>query len=297
MSRPLSKVDGFIPVIEVLTEEMGLIASAVYGLVWRYCQGENGLCYASLSKMGKQLGVNPATVQRHLKTLCELGYIKDLTPNLRNKPHSYQDTGKAKIETLVAARVEDKQPADVAESNAEQPETETTLQKATSHCTEQRHVAESTLSRVVVDELVEQEQAGAKAPAGASRKAREGPTNQDKEKRGSLADVFVEQTNIKQLPARNKTDYRRDQRLWWSPLQKILDLCDGDLSMAQRLVADTVRQMRRDNLTIANPNSILNPATALHATAPTTYQKRKRTRLVRVVDPDTGQIREIEAIA
>jgi DNA-binding Lrp family transcriptional regulator len=297
MSGPLSKVDGFIPVIEVLTEEMGLIASAVYGLVWRYCQGDKGLCYASLAKMGKQLGVNPATVQRHLKTLCEQGYIKDLTPDLRNKPHTYRDMGKAKIEMLVAARVEDREAADVAECNAEQPEPEPVLQSAKPHCTEQRHVAESTLSRVVVDDLVEQEQAGAKAPAGASHKAREGPTNQDKEKRGSLADVFVEHTNIKQLPARNKTDYRRDQRLWWSPLQKILDLCDGDLDMASRLVENTVKQMRRDSLTIANPNSILNPATALHATAPQTYQKRKRTRRVRVVDPDTGQVREIEAIA
>src|SRR3990172_10253842 len=41
------------------------------------------------------------TVLRHIKKLCTAGYLRDETPGLRNKPHTYSDTGKVKITGLV----------------------------------------------------------------------------------------------------------------------------------------------------------------------------------------------------
>lgn len=92
------KLKGFTPVIDGLVDEYGLITAAVYGIVYRYCQMENGYCNAALEKIGDRLGVSEKTIKRHLKTLCDDGYIEDLTPDIRNVPHKYIVTGKIKIE-------------------------------------------------------------------------------------------------------------------------------------------------------------------------------------------------------
>ncbi len=104
----LSNVQGFTPVIDVLANEVGLGPAAVYGVVWRYCQGPYGVCQASLETIGGHLGLNWRTVHRHIKSLVRAGYLQDLTPELRNHPHVYADTGRAVIEGLVQARVQTK---------------------------------------------------------------------------------------------------------------------------------------------------------------------------------------------
>ena len=112
MSKFLSEVKGFTPVIDVLTDELGLMPAVAYGVVWRYCQMEEGVCKASMTKIARRIGVDRATVHRHIKALCEAGYLKDLTPGLRNCPHIYADTGRAKIKGLLAVE------SSVAESNS-----------------------------------------------------------------------------------------------------------------------------------------------------------------------------------
>jgi len=105
MATFLSRTDGFTPVIDVLAQEMGLVTAVVYGVVWRYCQQRNGVCYASVETIASHVGINPKTVRRHIKTLCEHGYLEDLTPDVTNRPHTYADSGKAKIVGLVEAKV------------------------------------------------------------------------------------------------------------------------------------------------------------------------------------------------
>lgn len=91
----LANVDGFTPIIDSLVQELGLITAAVFGRVWRYCQGENGVCTASMERIAKDLGLGRATVMRHIHILVDNGYLKDLTPDLVKRPHTYADTGKA----------------------------------------------------------------------------------------------------------------------------------------------------------------------------------------------------------
>lgn len=105
MSTILTEVKGFTPLIDALVDDVGLIQAAVYGKVWRYCQMKDGVCSASQETIAKELKVSRATVLRHLKELCKKGYLRDTTPNVRNRPHVYADTGKAKIMALVTARV------------------------------------------------------------------------------------------------------------------------------------------------------------------------------------------------
>lgn len=91
----LANVDGFTPVIDGLVDEVGLMSAVVFGRVWRYCQMEDQVCKASLETIADSIGVDRVTVMRHIKELCERGYLEDLTPDLRNRPHVYVDTGKA----------------------------------------------------------------------------------------------------------------------------------------------------------------------------------------------------------
>jgi len=66
---------------------------------------EDGVCKASLDTLSQGLGVDRATVMRHAAALVEDGYLKDLTPDLRNRPHVYADTGKASIRIGIGATV------------------------------------------------------------------------------------------------------------------------------------------------------------------------------------------------
>ena len=52
-----------------------------------------------------RLDISTKTARRHTHKLCEKGYLQDLTPNRRNAPHVYQDTGQAFIESLMQARL------------------------------------------------------------------------------------------------------------------------------------------------------------------------------------------------
>ena len=131
MGTFLTEVKGFTPLIDALMSEVGLVQTAVYGVVWRHCQMRDGICTASQETMAKILGVHRGTVLRHLKELCAKGYLKDTTPNLRNRPHTYADTGKAKIYALVEARVNatgsDTVKRGVAENNSGVAESDSTV--------------------------------------------------------------------------------------------------------------------------------------------------------------------------
>ena len=105
MTNFLSETRGFTPVIDVMVEELGLIPASVYGMVWRYCQMKNRVCHASIATLARRLGLSVNTVRTHLQQLCAAGYLIDTTPNRRNAPHVYKDSGRAKIAGLVSASV------------------------------------------------------------------------------------------------------------------------------------------------------------------------------------------------
>jgi hypothetical protein len=97
----LADVDGFTPCIDILTQQYGVITSAVFGKVWRYCQGERGVCQAAIETIANDLKLSYRTVLRHVKLLAKDGYLEDLTPDLRNVPHTYRETGKVQLSLLI----------------------------------------------------------------------------------------------------------------------------------------------------------------------------------------------------
>jgi hypothetical protein len=154
MSRTvLANVDGFTPVIDALVQELGLMSAVIFGRVWRYCQMEDGVCKASLEKIGDSIGVDRVTVLRHIKDLCDRGYLEDLTPDVRNRPHVYVDTGKAGLVlSLSGVAQSNTKEKGVAERNSGVAESDSTVAQRN------RGVAESHLKRVFKKEIKKEEE-------------------------------------------------------------------------------------------------------------------------------------------
>jgi hypothetical protein len=110
----LSDVQGFTPVIDVLAQETSPATALVYGVVWRYCQMNDGLCRASVASIAQRIGLHAKTTRRHLKKLCQLGYLQDTTPARRHGPHLYRDTGTERILALAQTRCVAPAPAGTA---------------------------------------------------------------------------------------------------------------------------------------------------------------------------------------
>lgn len=122
--RIVTEVSGFTPIFDAIVQDYhDETTAAVFGAIWRYCQMQDGVCRASLETIADVIGVNKATVMRHAQILCDDGYLKDLTPDLRNRPHIYAETGRiqmrSKFETVAQRNVTVAQRnATVAQRNA-----------------------------------------------------------------------------------------------------------------------------------------------------------------------------------
>jgi hypothetical protein len=134
----------FTPLFDVLTSKYGLITSAIFGRIWRFCQMTDGVCKASLDTLAEHLNLNRATVMRRIKILVSDGYLDDLTPGLRNHPHIYRDTGKAKEESVALSNTKNKKEvlqkvavtqsqAGVAESNGSVAQSNAGVAESNSH--------------------------------------------------------------------------------------------------------------------------------------------------------------------
>jgi len=102
----LAHVNGWTPVIDNLVKEFGAITALVFGVVWRHCQMRNGVCTASQEHMAELVGLSRQSINSHLSKLVDGGYLRDLTPDYRNRPHVYKDTGKASITINIDAKID-----------------------------------------------------------------------------------------------------------------------------------------------------------------------------------------------
>jgi DnaD/phage-associated family protein len=90
-------VSRFTPCPDVLVEKYSHTTALVWGKIWRYCQMKDEKCNAAIQRLAKELGLTDDTIGKHIKILEKGGYIKDLTPDVRHKPHEYIDTGKLRL--------------------------------------------------------------------------------------------------------------------------------------------------------------------------------------------------------
>jgi DNA-binding Lrp family transcriptional regulator len=91
----LATVDGFTPLIDGVVKEIGIVAAAVFGKAWRYCQMPDGVCRASQERLANELGISRATINTCLDKLVKAGYFR--VEKKEGFPNIYIDTGKANV--------------------------------------------------------------------------------------------------------------------------------------------------------------------------------------------------------
>jgi DNA-binding Lrp family transcriptional regulator len=104
-----STFTGFTPAPDHLIKLYGYVTALVWGRIWRYCQMSDGVCRAKLETIANELGMSERTIIRHVEPLVVDGFLKDITPDLKNRPHIYADTGKLRIKISVETTVTESQ--------------------------------------------------------------------------------------------------------------------------------------------------------------------------------------------
>lgn len=92
-----AEVSGFTPCADILVKKYSHTTATIWGKIWRYCQMKDEVCKASIKRLADELNMSDVTVEKHIKLLEDGGYVEDTTPDLKNRPHIYIDTGKIKL--------------------------------------------------------------------------------------------------------------------------------------------------------------------------------------------------------
>jgi len=174
--------------------------------MWRYCQGEQRVCSASLETIGNNLRLDRATVMRHISRLVEIGYLEDLTPGRRNRPHVYCDTGKAGAESSKLTVAE--RNTGVAESNTTVAERNTGV--AESHM----KIQEETIKKVTRAQL------------------------------RALDALFADLTGIPVPAPSTVKERKREAERWYQPMRRMLAMANGQVESILRETVDRMRRDR-----------------------------------------------------
>lgn len=101
MRKILIDTGGWFPVIDSIAEQFDPATALVYGVVFRYCQRFHGICDVGLDTIARIAHVSRSTVKRKLKLLASEGYVVDMTPSERHRPHYYKITERISMEIFV----------------------------------------------------------------------------------------------------------------------------------------------------------------------------------------------------
>lgn len=73
---PFTRMDPYTPLFHWVLEGTGSTSTALaYGIVWRLAQLRDGCCDAACGRMAGALGWTRQRLMRHLRVLCEGGYL------------------------------------------------------------------------------------------------------------------------------------------------------------------------------------------------------------------------------
>ncbi len=228
-------------IFDELVPQFGLIGAAVYGVVWRYCQMRDGACRASYETLGAEIGVEKSTVRRHVRKLRDAQYLAQIHNG--GNCTSWFIIGEKQIGTEHAPEKGDRQKTRV---QVGREPTQREEQVGREHNKETK-------------ELNKPEKKPLKATP--SRKRKGAPFWNDDQK--VLADHFAEVSGLP-IPKLEGRAFASVTKSWKLPLSEMFELV-GSVTDARKLIAQTVREMRAENLTISAPRSIWHNALSIHA--------------------------------
>jgi len=111
-------ISGYVPVFDALLRKYdNPITPLVFGKMWLYCNMVDRVCRAALATIGGELNIDASTVSRHAERLVADGFLVDLTPELKNRPHVYMDAGKVVMKNALNAHLAESK-ASLAQSKA-----------------------------------------------------------------------------------------------------------------------------------------------------------------------------------
>ena len=91
-SLQTSKPATYTRVFDNAIRKLKLRDGYVLSLVYRHCQMKRGVFSAGIRNKADDLGLDHRQLRNGLKSLASQGYIKDMTPALKGKPHDYAMT-------------------------------------------------------------------------------------------------------------------------------------------------------------------------------------------------------------
>ena len=211
-------------------KHLNLTDIAVYGAVYFYSFQGEGTFNQAYETIAGRLAITKNTAKASLKKLADLGIINDLTPERRNAPHDYK-------------------PVWIPEIG---------IQKLVSIADEGYQKLVSRIPEIGIQKAKRIPKIGTNKNNTNKYKNGNGktlpPAEEPVKPLVKISDVFIALTNIK-MPTR-----KTDVKFWWSSIKELYNLANNDVGICIKLIEYTVKKMRKDQLTISNPNSIINVA-------------------------------------
>ena len=230
--------NNYTPIFPEIAAEYGLTTAAVYGVVWRYCQMRDAACHGSYETLAAEIGVHGNTVATHVEILRDARYLAVMvSPDSRT---NWIVLGEKTITGDVAV-IPDHHKRSVGTPTRDVVATPT------------RDVDKET------KDLRKPDKKPVKATP--SRKRKGAPFWNDDQK--VLADHFAEVSGLP-IPKLEGRAFASVTKSWKLPLSEMFELV-GSVTDARKLIAQAVREMRAENLTISAPRSIWHNALSIHA--------------------------------
>lgn len=237
----LAQTSGFTPVIDDMVENLGYMTALVFGIVWRYCQMDNGKCYASQKTLALKIGIGRRTMQRHLDVLVSEGYLS-VQPTKTTS--IYVDTGKAGLKINISGYAKEAQ-----SKQSDAPEMRTTLrQSGATPAPEWRTKKE--LKREDKREVVEPENivSGRKEKINNSEEKNNDDDDNSGDGRGQfgvLLDKFIKETGIAETMLMNQSN-----------MKTVNQWVAGGITEDE--IEEAVKELLDKNFKISRPASINN---------------------------------------
>ena len=232
----MTKTSGFTPIFDIVVKETkDYITASVFGYIWRNSKLSKGMCTSAIKTIAEKLGLSYSSVQRRLDHLMKDGWIEDLTPGLKNRPHNYRPL--VKIDIIVSAKSQGISTRSERTSGSVTVTDEDTIKKQ-----EDIKIKPMTKAQLYTKELE------------------------------ALENLFSTETGIPYDIEKDwDTDPRGMNKLWRMPMRKMYKMTGDSKKDTRRLMGKAIKKMRKNNppLDIASPKSILSVFTSLYGLSQT----------------------------
>lgn len=252
----LDNAGGWTPVPDALVRKYGFETAYVWGKVWRYCQMDKGKCTASHETIAQRAGMSRRTLIDKLNILIKDGYIEDLTPDLKNKPHTYcTKIGEEKIASTMQISHTEKDISTEEPNKIEASESLVSMRNLHNDNAENAQSTPSTMQNLHSESAKNAQQINPAMQNLHLKKEESLKTESKKEKVvNDINSLFVHFLEISKLPP--PSDGRKKQA-WESDLVDIYEMAENDPEAAKGLMDYAVGILDQKNYVINSPHGLL----------------------------------------